>query len=261
MSEWKRLLLGRFSVLFALLCFNILVLPLINDGMSGDYIGRVFFSLLFIECGDISRRTSRHYIPGLILAGLALGFGWMVPFWPGPWTYLLQYVFAGILMAFQAVRLMEAVRKEHLGNEQSIVGALCVYLLLGLAWTMAYAGVCCFEPGAFSVRIFADADVGADNGVRHANFSELVYFSFTTLTTLGYGDIVPRTPMARSLAISEVLAGVTYLAVVLSVLVGMLGKKDPNPRLEHAHHPHPHLHPPPHPPGQGRESHSSASQV
>jgi hypothetical protein len=67
--------------------------------------------------------------------------------------------------------------------------------------------------------------------------------------------------MARSLAISEVLAGVTYLAVVLSVLVGMLGKKDPNPRLEHAHHPHPHLHPPPHPPGQGRESHSSASQV
>jgi len=224
MSEWKRLVVGRFTVLFTLLCFNILVLPLINEGVSGDYIGRIFFSLLFIECGDISRRNSTYYWPGLMLAGLALGFGWVVPFWPGPWTYLLQFVFAGALLFFQAIRLMDAVRKDHLGNEQSIVGALCVYLLLGLAWTMAYAGVCCFDPGAFSVRIFDDTMLPADGGARHASFSQLVYFSITTITTLGYGDIVPRTPLARSLAMCEVLTGVAYLAVVLSVLVGMLGK-------------------------------------
>lgn len=260
MSEWKRLLQGRFSVLFALLCFNILVLPLINEGMSGDYLGRIFFSLLFIECGDISRRTSRSYVPGLILAGLALGFGWMVPFWPGPWTYLLQFVFAGTLLFFQAIRLMEAVRKEHLGNEQSIVGALCVYLLLGLAWTMAYAGVCCFDPGAFSVRIFDDAMVTADNGARHASFSQLVYFSITTITTLGYGDIVPRTPLARSLAMCEVLTGVAYLAVVLSVLVGMLGKKE---RPARPGSPHAVLlpHPPHRSPEPVEAPHSPSGQV
>jgi|GEM_PF-2114847 len=261
MSEWKRLVQGRFTVLFALLCFNILVLPRVNEGMTGDYIGRIFFSLLFIECGDISRRTSRYYIPGLVLAGLALTFGWLVPFWPGPWTYLLQFIFSGALLFFQAIRLMDAVRKDHLGNEQSIVGALCVYLLMGLAWTMAYAGVCCFDPGAFSVRIFDDTMVNDENGARHASFSQLVYFSITTITTLGYGDIVPRTLLARSLAMCEVLTGVAYLAVVLSVLVGMLGRKSPNPKQEGAHHPHPHFHPLPNHPGRSGESHSSAGQI
>ena len=259
MSEWKRLLTGRFSVLLVLLCFNIVVLPLINDGMSGDYIGRIFFSLLFLECGDISRRNSRYYIPGLVLVGLSLFFGWMVPFWPGPWTYLLQFVFSGTLLFFQAIRLMDAVRKDHLGNEQSIVGALCVYLLLGLGWTMAYAAVCCFDPGSFSVRIFDDNMVTAQNGERHASFSQLVYFSITTITTLGYGDIVPRTPLTRSLAMCEVLTGVAYLAVVLSVLVGMLGKREPStPPI----HKHPGQFPPPYPPhhpGHGTHDHQSST--
>ena len=231
MSEWKRLLVGRFTVLLALLGFNILVLPLLDEGMVGDFIGRAFYSLLFIECADLLRRTGRYFRTGLVLSALALGFGWLVPFWPGPWIYLLQFLFAGTLLFFHAIRLMDAVRKDHLGNEQSIVGALCAYLLLGLAWTMAYSMVCSADPGAFSVRIFDDADGGGVERSRHASFSQLIYFSITTITTLGYGDIVPRSPLAKSLAMCEVLTGVAFLTVVLSVLVGMLGRRD-----RHGHH-------------------------
>ena len=183
MSEWKRLLVGRFTVLLALLGFNILVLPLLDEGMVGDFIGRAFYSLLFIECADLLRRTGRYFRTGLVLSALALGFGWLVPFWPGPWIYLLQFLFAGTLLFFHAIRLMDAVRKDHLGNEQSIVGALCAYLLLGLAWIMAYSMVCSADPGAFSVRIFDDADGGGVERSRHASFSQLIYFSITTDTS------------------------------------------------------------------------------
>ena len=254
MSEWKRLLGGRFTVLLALVVFNILVLPLLDEGMGGDLLGRIFYSLLFIECADILRRTGRYYRTGLVLSALALGFGWMVPVWPGPWTYLLQFLFAGTLLFFHAIRLVDAVRKEHLGNEQWVVGALCVCLLLGLVWTMAYSMVCSLDPGAFSVRIFYEAGAVGEERSRHASFSQLVYFSITTITTLGYGDIVPRTPVAKSLVMCEVLTGVAYLTVVLSVLVGMLGRRD-----RHGHHPA-HHHPAP-APEPGRDGPSAPSQV
>jgi len=253
MSEWKRLVGGRFTVLLALVSFCILVLPLLGEGMGGDLLGRIFYSLLFIECADILRRTGRYYRIGLVLSVLALGFGWLVPFWPGPWIYLLQFLFAGTLLFFHAIRLVDAVRKDHLGNEQSIVGALCAYLLLGLAWTMAYSMVCSADPGAFSVRIFDDSDGGGVERSRHASYSQLVYFSITTITTLGYGDIVPRTPIAKSLVMCEVLTGVAYLTVVLSVLVGMLGRRD-----RHGHHP---AHHPGQAPGPRHDGPSAPGQV
>ena len=97
-------------MLLALVVFNILVLPLLDEGMGGDLLGRIFYSLLFIECADILRRTGRYYRTGLVLSALALGFGWMVPVWPGPWTYLLQFLFAGTLLFFHAIRLVDAAR-------------------------------------------------------------------------------------------------------------------------------------------------------
>ena len=90
-----------------------------------------------------------------------------------------------------------------------VQGAVAAYLLLGLAWTSAYEVVLLASPSAFR---FPDAN---------ADLLSLLYFSFVTLTTVGYGDITPVLPVARSLAVSEAPAGQIFPAVLIARLVSM----------------------------------------
>jgi hypothetical protein len=99
-------------------------------------------------------------------------------------------------------------------SADKIYGAICVYLLVGFAWAFGYAIMELMDPGSFSGVVDTDrADVGRVLQMR--------YFSFATLTTLGYGDIVPRSPAARTLATLEAMMGQVYLAVLIARLVGL----------------------------------------
>lgn len=89
-------------------------------------------------------------------------------------------------------------------------GAIAVYLLLGLAWAHGYAIVDTLIPGSFH------STVGSLFSV-----SEWYYYSFATLTTLGYGDIVPIKQVSRSLATGEALTGQLYLTVLIARLVAL----------------------------------------
>ena len=88
----------------------------------------------------------------------------------------------------------------------TIYASLCVYLLLGIIWSILYVLAYLHTPEAFSNL--------------HGTRGELVYYSFVTLTTLGYGDIAPLTALARTLAYMEAVAGQFYLAVLVAGLVG-----------------------------------------
>ncbi len=105
-----------------------------------------------------------------------------------------------------------AVARDVFGRTRvtsdTLAGAVCVYLLLGLAWTSAYALLLGWQPGAFR---------SLDTG----RWTELLFFSFTTLSTTGYGDITPSTQAARSLALLEYVVGVLYVAILVARLVSM----------------------------------------
>jgi voltage-gated potassium channel len=96
------------------------------------------------------------------------------------------------------------------GNK--IVGAICIYLLLGLIWAILYVFIAEIIPGAF-------------NGIAQApwieNFATAIYFSFVTITTLGYGDISPAMPLARFLVFMEAIIGVFYMAILVASLIGV----------------------------------------
>ena len=86
-----------------------------------------------------------------------------------------------------------------------------VYLLLGIIWSTLYAMLAEYRQGAFH---------GLPDGGWYENFPNLIYFSFITLTTAGYGDITPITPLAHFLAFMEAVIGQFYLAVLVASLVG-----------------------------------------
>jgi len=100
-------------------------------------------------------------------------------------------------------------------NAQSVSGAICVYLLLGLLFTFLYGAIATLGEGAFFAQ-------GSD-GTR----SERVYFSYVTLATLGYGDYTPGNDLSRTLAVLEALTGQLYLVTVVALLVSRLARRPP----------------------------------
>ena len=90
----------------------------------------------------------------------------------------------------------------------TIKGAVSVYLLIGLLWTLFYMTVDRFDPGAFSMSVSGEK-------------LNLFYYSFVTMTTLGYGDIVPVNRLARNMAVIQAVLGQMYIAILVARLVGL----------------------------------------
>ncbi len=139
----------------------------------------------------------------MVVAGLLIdraGFGYL---------HLLLLLCFLVWMTWLAVRQVLFTGSI---TSNDIVGAICIYMLLGLIWAILYLLLALTTPGAF-------------NGLPQApwldNFAAAVYFSFVTITTLGYGDISPALPVARFLVMMEAIVGVFYMAILVASLIGV----------------------------------------
>lgn len=119
------------------------------------------------------------------------------------------------LLAFLFLATGTAMKQIAVGNNISanrIVGAICVYLMLGIIWALSYGLLEVMIPGSFGGLTDGEATLGWS--------PDWVYFSFVTMTTLGYGDVLPLTFFSRTLAYFEAIVGQFYLAVLVAGLVG-----------------------------------------
>ena len=151
---------------------------------------------------------------------LALLIPAMIQNWTPEWDDLMivTALETASLLLFYAFTIGCVLAHVLRGSEvtvDKIYGSIGVYLLLGFAFAEAYRLIETLEPGSFFLDVKLDVD-----GVL--NWSDLTYYSFVTLTTLGYGDIVPITSRARSISILEATTGVMFLAVLVARLVGGL---------------------------------------
>jgi hypothetical protein len=101
-------------------------------------------------------------------------------------------------------------------THDTLAGAMCVYLLLGVIWAMMFALIESVQPGSFLVGGESVADA---HGGQEGEMAQFLYLSFVTLTTVGYGDILPTTPVARRVAVLEAVVGQLYVAVLIARLV------------------------------------------
>jgi hypothetical protein len=112
--------------------------------------------------------------------------------------------------------LVWSILKDPSVTTDTLAGAISAYFLLGISFGVAYMTIETMIPGSFKDTLEAGKVLSP---------SEFTFFSFVTLTTTGYGDIVPWGPHARALAIVESVIGVMYPAVLIGRLVGMHGRK------------------------------------
>lgn len=121
-----------------------------------------------------------------------------------------------LFYVYMTLSVLRHVLREDEVDADTIAGSICIYLLLGMIWAMMFAFVEEMEPGSFQLA-FQDGPLSADGITPHFTF--FLYFSFTTLTTLGYGDILPMTPASHSLTTLEVIAGVLYIGAFVARLI------------------------------------------
>jgi hypothetical protein len=117
---------------------------------------------------------------------------------------------SGAFIVVTIIVIARGVIGQREVNEQAVLGAVCIYLLLGMLFTYVYSIAAVYGDGAF----FAQGTDGT-TAVRQ-------YFSFTTLTTVGYGDYTPASGLGHTLANVEALVGQLYLVTVVAVLVGRM---------------------------------------
>ena len=197
------------SIFLALLVIATFVWPLLAPvGPAGGLLSHTFFSLLLAAgvSGVARRRWAQVVMSGAALAALLVRWAHALSSSPALAVWR-EWALLVILVLLAVVVLAHTLRRGSV-SYQRIVGAIAGYVLLGLAWASAYELVALGDPGAFS---------GAT--VSQGGMRSLVYYSFVTLTTMGYGDIAPIHPIARSLAVAEALTGQLYIAIVLARLV------------------------------------------
>ncbi len=119
---------------------------------------------------------------------------------------LLVFFIGIIIKAFYQVLFVGDI------DANKIIGSLTLYMLLGLVWAVIYMIIMLFDPTAFS---------GIEVTSWQAGFSRMAYYSFVTLTTLGYGDILPKNHIAEFFAYMEAVIGVFYIAIIVSSLISL----------------------------------------
>src|SRR5262249_17997158 len=152
---------------------------------------------------------------GIIVFGAAIALYWVDYFVPRAGLRLAAAL--GRLVTVVLVTVLvtrHVVRREGSITIHRIQGAVAVYLLLGLTWAGIYEIIHDVWPGAFR---FSEPVPEARIDVA----TSLAYYSFVTLTTMGYGDITPMHPVARSAAILEALVGQLFPAILIARLVSM----------------------------------------
>ncbi len=176
-------------------------------------VGAVFTLLLLSGVGAVARSTAAAACFGavVVLTQVIHWSNWLsgAPQWRVP-DALASFVATGLLAGLVLVQVF----RDGPITVGRICGAIAVYLLLGLMFAFLYTALAFVVPDAFTVT---PAPIHPYTAVA----SEFVYFSFVTLSTVGYGDIEPVYPVVRSLATLEAVIGQMYPAVLLARLVSM----------------------------------------
>ena len=208
-----RLSARRFSAIELLIALVALfiTLPFVETIREGTLIESILLSLVLISAIFAIAASKWVVLVAILLAFPALLCRWIHEFRPDlmpPEFFLI----GGILFVlFVIVNLLRFVLTARSVNTEVLSASISAYLLLGLLWTFAYWLVSELVPNAFSFS-------GADTSLKGFNG---LYFSFITMSTVGYGDITPVARVARMLAAMQAVTGLLYVAVLIARLVSL----------------------------------------
>lgn len=186
--------------------------PFLGDWRLGDLIGNLLLTSItaasLYTIREVHKSVPAHV---LVLAGLSLAVNWLSSFLVDGWQVVR--LFLNLLFFVEiTLRLIRQISSAKDVSANTIYTAISGYVLLGFTGALLATSIEVLQPDSFAFNV--------DAPNQTANFQGMLYFSLITLTTIGYGDITPLSPLARSFAILLGLAGQMYLTIIVALLVG-----------------------------------------
>lgn len=209
---------GKVIYFLILVVLNQFIYPITQQGGLFLILYQFLYASMFAAGIYIVSDSRRHVLITASTAMIFLVFGFWYALNPtDEWkilaTYLALIPFLGTVISvlLHYIFLAQAVTRDV------IYAATSIYLLLGAIFVPMYGIVESLQPGSF-------VDSAAPDGP--VLWQQLIYYSYATLTTMGYGDVLPVSWWARSLASAEAVIGVLYLAILMARLVGLYTQKE-----------------------------------
>ncbi|MGE0201568.1 MAG: potassium channel family protein [Candidatus Melainabacteria bacterium] len=209
LSLWQQ---NRYLVLLVVLVGLLCAHPFFEDNsfevtMFSGMVSIMLISNIFILTSSNHRR----------LIGILLAVPEVIVIWLHHWTghsmaEILKFVFFVPFHIFVISCIFRDLFAQNRITAEEVRGGICIYILMGATWSALYYLIELLHPGSFI----------NEHAVRSAqliSWADLLYFSFVTQANLGFGDITPVWPFARSLVILESIMGVFYIAVFMSKMV------------------------------------------
>lgn len=213
-SEYNRNLWRNNVALLLALLVMIFILPLIPE--MDRLLTKVVLFLIVIS-GLFAAEFSKRIFKILSLLGALVLCLTVLDFFLKNSNILdiASFVSTTLFFIVVTIALVTHVARAKTADGSTIICAINSYLLIGLSTTLVVAIIDLIAPHSFSAL-----------GMEQGGFSSYLYFSFVTLTTLGYGDITPETPLTRSIATFTALFGQLYLVIIMALIIGKyLGSK------------------------------------
>lgn len=211
LREWWKYISPRLTYvgLWASLAMLMTIIPF-TKGETGAVALTTLFSVMLIAAVMTIRGNRRLKLIALFFLILSISARWLSLLTGEMVLETASYIFSSATLAWVTLLLIRSLFQTKIVTSTTVWVAISGYILIGLTWASVFTVLESMAPGSFKDTVLPDTVM---------NFPVMIYYSFVTLATLGYGDIVPMTQEARGLVIMEVLTGVLYMAILISRLV------------------------------------------
>lgn len=223
---WNAALRQRFVIMFFAFLSFFALMPLLEEVREEAWPGAPHLLRLLLFVGTLGAvlvslcATRRSALATIILA-VATSVLWYMPGSKLGWNWnLIRHILAIGFVSYSIGFILLLIFNSSRVTINLLCAALCVYLLLGIDWAIVYSLMNAVNPNSFFSTV-PGRPPSVEMRIEAHGSMEAMYYSFATLTTLGYGDIVPISRVARLFAAFEAVVGQLYLTVLVAQLVGM----------------------------------------
>jgi hypothetical protein len=210
--------IGRHTVLLISLVVLFVALPLLRELPGGRLRFSVLFTLVLLAAIYVNSVRRWLFVAGASLGALAIAAGTVAEATGSIAARLVSGSLGLVLLVMTILMMLNTLMRTRRVSHDTIVGGICVYLMLGLAFAIAYQIAMVIDPS-----VLAKGGVPLGEAVTNAGnqSAQILYYSYVTLTTLGFGDITPRAEPVQLLTVVEAVVGQLYVAIFIARLMGL----------------------------------------
>jgi hypothetical protein len=201
-------------LLLATLLLTIVVSPFLHQHVTYTWLLAIFLVLILLAAASTVAREKRPFLVALVFGIPALVSQVAVLGVDNVWLEWIRFITTALFLFWVCgLLLRDIILRSHTVTLELLLGAVNVYLMIGLGFAYVYGLIEHLQPGSFTGL--------EDLAVIPDSILYFLYFSFITMSTLGYGDISPLTPYGMTAAYLEAILGPLYLAILVARLVSI----------------------------------------